>query len=134
MATAYDEIQYVSFPYQQSHPDRLSAVAKLLGIDAPKIETARVLELGCAAGNNLILMAENMPQGKFLGIDYSEPQAARGKKLIEELKLKNIEIRHANIMDFGAKEGQFDYIIVHGIFSWVPKERSEEHTSELQSH
>jgi methyltransferase-like protein/2-polyprenyl-3-methyl-5-hydroxy-6-metoxy-1,4-benzoquinol methylase len=125
MATAYDEIQYVSFPYQQSHPDRLSAVAKLLGIDAPKIETARVLELGCAAGNNLIPMAENMPQGKFLGIDYSEPQAARGKKLIEELKLKNIEIRHANIMDIGPKEGQFDYIIVHGIFSWVPKEVQE---------
>jgi methyltransferase-like protein/2-polyprenyl-3-methyl-5-hydroxy-6-metoxy-1,4-benzoquinol methylase len=125
MASAYDEIPYISFPYQQSHPDRLSAIARLLGIEAPKIETARILELGCAAGNNLIPMAENIPQGKFLGIDYSEPQVARGKKLIEELKLKNIEIRHASIMDIGHEEGLFDYIIAHGLFSWVPYEVQE---------
>jgi len=90
MATAYDEIQYVSFPYQQSHPDKLASVAKLLGLNPPKVENARVLELGCASGNNLIPIAENMPNAKFVGIDYSEPQVAAGKKTIADLGLKNI--------------------------------------------
>ena len=125
MATAYDEIQYVSFPYQQSHPDKLASVAKLLGLNPPKVENARVLELGCASGNNLIPIAENMPNAKFVGIDYSEPQIAAGKKTIADLGLKNIELRQANIMDIGPKDGMFDYIIVHGIFSWVPKEVQE---------
>lgn len=80
-----------------------------------------MLELGCASGNNLIPIAENMPNAKFVGIDYSEPQIAAGKKTIADLGLKNIELRQANIMDIGPKDGMFDYIIVHGIFSWVPK-------------
>ncbi|MSR32625.1 MAG: methyltransferase domain-containing protein [Gemmataceae bacterium] len=122
MATAYDEIQYVSFPYHQSHPDRLASIAKLLGLEPPAVETARVLELGCASGNNLIPMAENLPKGSFLGIDYSEPQIARGKALVAELGLKNMELRHGKIEDVGPKDGLFDYIIVHGIYSWVPLE------------
>ncbi len=125
MATAYDEIQYVSFPYHQSHPDKLASIAKLLGLNPPAIATARILELGCASGNNLIPMAENLPNAKFLGIDYSEPQIAAGKKIISELGLKNIELRNANIMDITPKDGMFDYIIVHGIFSWVPKDVQE---------
>jgi len=121
-ATPYDEIPYISNPYPQSHPERLAAIARLLGLAPPSIDRCRVLELGCAAGNNLIPMAEAYPESSFLGIDLSERQIAVGKSSVNVLKLTNLELRHANIMQVSADYGKFDYIIVHGIYSWVPRE------------
>lgn len=124
-ATSYDQIPYISHPYAHSHPERLAAIARLLGLDPPPIERCRVLELGCAAGNNLIPIAEAYPESSCLGVDLSERQIADGKAAVEDLGLKNLELRHGNIMDVSAGEGRFDYIIVHGIFSWVPREVQE---------
>ncbi|MBS0260985.1 MAG: methyltransferase regulatory domain-containing protein [Planctomycetes bacterium] len=121
-ATTYDEIPYISMPYAHSHPERLAAIARLLGLNPPAIHHCRVLELGCASGNNLIPIAAAYPESTFLGLDLSERQIASGKTIINTLGLKNIELRRANIMDFPPTEGKFDYIIVHGIYSWVPAE------------
>ncbi len=35
--------------------------------------------------------------------------------------MRNVELRHANILDVDASYGQFDYIVCHGIYSWVPE-------------
>jgi methyltransferase-like protein/2-polyprenyl-3-methyl-5-hydroxy-6-metoxy-1,4-benzoquinol methylase len=121
-ATPYDEIPYISHPYPHSHPERLAAIARLLGLAPPPIDRCRVLELGCAAGNNLIPVAEAYPESSFLGVDLSERQIAAGKTSVDALELKNLELRHANIMEVSADYGTFDYIIVHGIYSWVPRE------------
>jgi methyltransferase-like protein/SAM-dependent methyltransferase len=118
--STYDEIPYISMPYAHSHPERLAAIARLLGLNPPAIHRCRVLELGCASGNNLIPIAQAYPDSSFLGIDLSERQIAQGKATVETLGLKNVELRRANIMDISPKEGKFDYIIVHGIYSWVP--------------
>ena len=48
-----------------------------------------------------------------------------GKALIEELQLQNIKLRRANILEIDDSWGQFDYIIAHGVFSWVPREVQE---------
>lgn len=125
-ATSYDEIPYISHPYPHSHPERLAAIARLLGLDPPAIEKCRVLELGCASGNNLIPIAEAFPKSTFVGVDLSERQIAAGKTIVEALGLKNLELRHGNIMEVSARDGKFDYIIVHGIFSWVPREVQEQ--------
>ena len=60
-ATAYDEVRYSNYPYAQTHPDRLATVAALHGLPSPDPETARVLEIGCGAGGNLIAMAVATP-------------------------------------------------------------------------
>jgi methyltransferase-like protein/SAM-dependent methyltransferase len=118
--TSYDEVPYESHPYPQTHPSRLAAVATLFGLRPPAIETARVLELGSAAGGNLIPMAEAFPQATFLGIDLSSRQIADGQRIVERLGLSNLTLKHANITDLDPDLGTFDYIICHGVFSWVP--------------
>ena len=65
-------------------------------------------------------MAEQLPTATFLGIDTSRVQVAAGKKAVEAVGLKNVELREQDILDFSGTEGKFDYIIVHGIYSWVP--------------
>ena len=117
--TSYNDIPYESFPFQQTHPDRLATIARLFGLKSPNVETCKVLEIGCASGNNLLPMAEYLPNASFLGIDLSINQIAEGNKLLKTLALPNIELRCQDVLDFN-EETKFDFIIVHGIYSWVP--------------
>jgi methyltransferase-like protein/SAM-dependent methyltransferase len=121
-ATSYDEIPYPRYSFPQTHPERLAVVATLLGLTPPALERCRVLELGCASGGNLIPMAEDLPWARFIGIDLSQRQIVEGQKWIEELGLTNIELRHQSILDFDAGAEKFDYILCHGVYSWVPPE------------
>ncbi len=117
---SYDAVPYTSNPMPHTHPDRLATVAKLFGLPAAPVERCRVLELGCASGGNLIPMAQDLPESRFVGVDYSEVQIREGNATVEALGLKNIELRHASILDIDASYGTFDYIICHGVYSWVP--------------
>src|SRR5262249_29794315 len=116
-----DEVPYESHPFAQTHPDRLCAVATILGTRPPPVGRGRVLEIGCASGGNLIPMAVALPEGKFVGVDLSGVEVSQGQKVIQTLKLPNIELRQQNILDVAPEDGRFDYIICHGIFSWVTR-------------
>jgi len=118
--TRYDAIPYPTSPFRQTRPERLSAIARLFGLEAPPAEKCRVLELGCSMGGNLIVMAQDHPGSRFLGIDASSRQIGEGWKTIDALGLKNIQLKQLDILDIGDDLGEFDYIISHGVYSWVP--------------
>ncbi len=123
--TSYDTVPYESRPFAQTHPDRLATIGQLFGIKTVLADKARVLELGCASGGNLIPLAVNYPNAQFVGVDYSSRQIADGKAVIDQLGLKNIELKHASIADVDASYGKFDYIVCHGVFSWIPLDLQE---------
>ena len=118
----YDLVPYNSDPFPHTHPSHLATLGVLFGMTPPVVETCRVLELGCASGGNLVPMAQNLPGAQFLGVDLSARQVEDGRKSVVALGLKNIELRHASITDIGPDDGLFDYIICHGVYSWVPRE------------
>jgi methyltransferase-like protein/cyclopropane fatty-acyl-phospholipid synthase-like methyltransferase len=116
----YDESPYESYPFAQTSIANLSTIAHLFGLKTPNIETARILELGCASGGNIIPQAALYPKAKFVGVDLSAEQVKVGEELIKKAGLKNIEIKAASITDIDKSYGEFDYIICHGVLSWVP--------------
>jgi methyltransferase-like protein/SAM-dependent methyltransferase len=118
----YDQVPYPSHSFTASHPDRLATLAILLGMVPPPVEHCRVLELGCAGGGNIIPMAQDLPDSEFVGIDLSEREIADGQTVVNRLALANVSLKAMNILDVDASFGQFDYIITHGIYSWVPPE------------
>lgn len=118
--TTYDEVPYFSKPLYATHPNLLAAAGRLRGLDTPAPSRCRVLELGCAGGGNLIPMAAALPESQFVGIDLSERQIAEGQELTERCALKNIRLIAGSIADIDQSFGEFDYIICHGVFSWVP--------------
>ena len=118
--TSYDEMPYESYPYQQSNPAHLKTVGTLFGMTPPPLETARVLELGSAAGGNLIPFAALYPKSHCVGVDLSKVQIDQGIEQVKKLGLKNVELKAMSITDIDASMGKFDYIITHGVFSWVP--------------
>jgi trans-aconitate methyltransferase len=123
--TSYDKVSYGSHPFPQSHPNRLSTLGRLFGLSPVPITQCRVLELGSASGGNLIPMAYHLPDSEFIGIDLSRRQVEKGRAAINDLNLKNIHIENASIVDVDTSWGSFDYIICHGVFSWVTKNVQE---------
>lgn len=122
MHDSYDEVPYQSIPFTDTHPENLAAIGRLFGLDSPDPERARVLELGCASGGNLLPLACYIPHGRYLGVELSARQVQDGQRLIAALGLDNIRIEQGNILQLDDTLGEFDYIVTHGVYSWVPPE------------
>lgn len=122
---SYDRVPYASGSQHHTHPDHLAALAMLHGLEPAPPASCRVLELGCADGGNIIAMAVELPSSRFTGIDLSPRQIDDGMSETGELGLSNIELRTMSILDVDASFGTFDYIICHGVFSWVTREVQE---------
>lgn len=118
---SYDELPYDSLPHLKTHPERIAVLGKILGYDIPDLKTARVLEIGCAGGLNILPQALDFPDAEFVGIDLSPVQIEQANELKEKLELKNIRFEALDLMKMNAENfGKFDYIYTHGVFSWVP--------------
>lgn len=117
----YDSVAYPSFSFSVTHPDRLAAMAILHGLSPAPVEQSRVLEIGCNDGANIIPMAYAIPGGQFVGFDLARLPIERGLGQIRDLTLHNVRLFQGNLLEVGRELGQFDYIIAHGLYAWVPE-------------
>ena len=115
-----ERIHYPGGAWEHSHPDRIAANARMHGMQPAPIERCRVLELGCGAGRNLIAMACGLPDARFTGIEIAARPVGLGRDLVAALGLSNVELQQRDLLDVPADSGEFDYIVAHGVYSWVP--------------
>lgn len=120
--TAYDDVLYPGRAYPDSHPDNLASLATLFGMHPAPVEQCRVLEIACGDGFNLIPMAHGLPGSRFVGIDLASKPIEAGRRFAARLGLTNLSLQSLDLSNFPADAGQFDYIIAHGLYSWVPAE------------
>jgi SAM-dependent methyltransferase len=118
-ASPYDAVLYPARAFVQTHPDRLATLATLFGLAPAPPAGCRVLELGCGAGGNLLPMAVGLPGSTFVGIDTSRRAIEHAQAVTERLGLRNIAFEEISIEDY-EPDGGFDYVIAHGVYSWVP--------------
>lgn len=116
----YDEVPYRSYPIEWTAPERLALTSLLHGGPRQSLGAYRMLELGCNDGTNLIPLAYYRPQASFVGIDGSTRQIATANDKRSSLRLTNVSFLSS---DFRSADddisGQFDFIVAHGVFSWV---------------
>jgi len=115
----YDELPYTCSAMPYAHPQHLATIATLFGIVPPPPSTARILELGCCDGSHLVAIAHSLPQAQCWGVDLLESNIAQAQAMVDHLGLTQVTLKTMNILDIDASFGQFDYIIAHGIYSWV---------------
>ncbi len=118
--TIYDEVPYNSTARTATYVDRLAALGRLLGMNVAHPNECRVLELGCGDGGNLIPMAYSLPGSEFVGFDLASSAIERGTAAARETGIGNVTLRQGDITTIGAEAGEFDYVIAHGVYSWVP--------------
>lgn len=131
---SYDTVPYPSHAFSQCHPDTMGALSRLFGRGAAPPDRARVLEIGCASGGNLLPLACLYPDATFLGIDLSERQIDAARRSAAELGLTNIRFEARDISQPTDTLGTWDYIVAHGVFSWVPRPVQEAIFALCQRH
>jgi methyltransferase-like protein/2-polyprenyl-3-methyl-5-hydroxy-6-metoxy-1,4-benzoquinol methylase len=119
-STSYDILPYPPYSFPATHIGRLGAIGRVFGLPTVDPAKSRVLELGCGVGVNIMAMAQLFPEAEFVGIDASQKQIDTGLEAIKSTGLKNVRLIAADFSKLEEDLGKFDYIIVHGIYSWVP--------------
>jgi|JI7StandDraft_1071085.scaffolds.fasta_scaffold67730_1 methyltransferase-like protein/2-polyprenyl-3-methyl-5-hydroxy-6-metoxy-1,4-benzoquinol methylase len=118
---AYDDVPYGSYPVAASHPDKLYTMARLFGLNPVLPDNARILEIGCAGGGNILPIASILPNATCVGVELSQVQVDFGAEAVRFTGMKNCTIQQGSVTDITPEFGKFDYIICHGIYSWVPQ-------------
>jgi len=118
----YQNRRYPAMSHPLSDPAVTAVAARLGGLSTAPPRQARGLDIGCATGHNLLPLARRWPDSRWLGMDLigDAIEAARGLAL--EAGIGNAEFHAADFRDFDPGGEPFDFIIVHGLFSWVPDE------------
>jgi SAM-dependent methyltransferase len=123
---AYAEVPYPGLAFPQSHPDRLATHARLMGMKPAPPERCRMVEVGCADGGNLIPMAAALPESEFLGLDLDPQALAVATERAAALGAANVTFAEADLATLDPGElGRFDYVVAHGVYSWVPEQVRE---------
>jgi SAM-dependent methyltransferase len=59
-------------------------------------------------------------QGRFVGVDLSGRSLAEARAAVGELGVANVELFEADVVQWEYAGPPFDYVIAHGLFSWIP--------------
>jgi SAM-dependent methyltransferase len=119
-ANDYDRYPFESQPGPERHIDRFAVLGCLFGVPTHSEKNFRVLEIGCSTGKNLIPQAEQFPGAEFFGVDISRSSIASAITSAQEVEVKNIQFQVADIREeSSAISGEYDFIICHGVLSWV---------------
>jgi len=115
----YQERSYPAMSHPLSDPAVTAVAAMMSGLAPPDPRGARILEIGCSSGHNLIPLALRWKESRFTGIDISRGAVLEASQHAAVAGATNVRFQACDLREF-VPEGQYDYIIAHGVFSWVP--------------
>jgi SAM-dependent methyltransferase len=118
---AYAEVPFLTSAWLPAAPERLAVKAHLHGLEPADPRRARVLEIGCGNGGNLLPLGVAYPDAELVGVDLAPGHIADAERAREQLELANVRLLAMSFEDLPASLGAFDYIVAHGIFSWIPE-------------
>lgn len=111
--------------YSETEANRLrvqaGGIASLLHHDTIFPVGATVLEAGCGVGAQTAIIARQNPKTNFVSIDISTDSLKKAEKIIQENRLKNVTLQHADIFQLPFSEAQFDHIFVCYVLEHLPK-------------
>lgn len=129
------DVSYIPGFYPHLSPTAMRYVAAINRVQPPKTEQGfRYLELGCGLGGSLTTFAASNPQGEFTGVDINPEHTKLVERSISNAKLSNVHIITADFSQLPSDLGEFDFIVLHGVFSWVSQEVRDQIMRVAKSH
>lgn len=121
------DIAYVPGFYPQMAPVSLRHVAALNGVVPPATSAGfRYLELGCGLGRSFTTLAAADPRGEFIGVDLNPDHTAAAARDIAAGGLANARVITGDFASLPHDLGEFEFIALHGVFSWVAPDVREQ--------
>lgn len=119
---SYEDVPYQGCSIAAASPGAMALTSRAHGGPRAPLDGARVLELGCGDGANLVALAAHHPDWTLLGVDASPSAIARAERDARALGLANVRFARADVAEL-TPEGPFDFVIAHGLYSWIDEAR-----------
>ncbi|SFU38964.1 class I SAM-dependent methyltransferase [Pseudoduganella namucuonensis] len=122
------DIEYTAGFYQEQSPVLLNYVCALNGVEPAVTDSFCYFELGFGRGLTVNLLAASNPNGQFYAADFNPSHVADARVLAAAAELPNVTLLENSFADLaqGAADlPQFDYITLHGIYTWVTTENRQ---------
>jgi SAM-dependent methyltransferase len=120
------DVQYTAGFYRETAPLWLKFLSVYVNQRQSYKENFNFCELGCGQGMNLNLIAAVNPSDSFYGVDFNPFHIANARKLAEEAGLTNVKFYEEDFMELASHPSdrwpQFDYIVLHGVYTWVDRD------------
>jgi SAM-dependent methyltransferase len=120
------DVQYTAGFYRETTPLWLKFLTVFVNQRQSYKENFNFCELGCGQGLNLNLIAAVNTSDSFYGVDFNPSHIANARKLAEEAGLTNVKFFEDDFIELAAhppdRWPQFDYIVLHGIYTWVDRD------------
>ncbi len=117
------DVEYLPGFYREQSPAFMDLACLIRGVQPPDRETGwTYCDLGCGQGTTCLLLAAANPDGVFIGIDFNPAHIARARELARLAGLANVTFIEASFETLAADPSslpEFDYVALHGIYSWV---------------
>lgn len=121
--SSYDTVSYCGMVVPLAYPVHLGLCSRWKHAVPSPLRGFRLTELGCGDGANLLALAFYDPEPTFIGIDNSSSAIDQARESARSLGLENIRFVLKDIRDLElADVAPSDYIIAHGLYSWVPED------------
>ena len=130
------EIDYTWGFHRELSPANLAWVAALRGASPPPLDGPfSYCELGCGNALSLNVFAAAHPDASFFGVDFNPNHVTNGQRMAEQGGLTNVKLIERSFADLlGDRDldRPFDFIVLHGIWSWVNDENRQHITAFLR--
>jgi 2-polyprenyl-3-methyl-5-hydroxy-6-metoxy-1,4-benzoquinol methylase len=123
MAAGYvTDVQYTGEFHEHLAPAWLAYIAAINGYDTPSLASEfSWCELGCGKGMTALTLAATHPGGRFHACDFNADHIAYGERLRVEAGMDNLTLYASSFEQMlEADLPAFDFIVLHGVYSWVP--------------
>jgi len=122
----YDAIPYIGAIAPNTSPAHMAICLLWHQRSHDQSQQHHFTELGCGDATNLLPLAFYNPASTFTGIDSSQAELGRARLGAECLGLENIQFILKDVRDLGPADlAPSDYVIAHGLYSWVPADARE---------
>ncbi len=80
-----------------------------------------VVDLGSGSGTDVFFAAEGVgPSGSVIGIDYTEEQLKKARRLAQEAGYSQVELKEGRIEDLPLDDASCDCVISNGVINLAP--------------
>jgi hypothetical protein len=124
------DVEYLPGFYGEQAPGLMDLACMMSGVEPARRPGSNAsftyCDLGCGQASTVAALAAANPEARFWGIDFMPAHIARAEAFRHAAAIENLTLVEADIETL-ARDGdpglpKFDYIALHGLFSWVSDE------------